>query len=171
VGVKPEKESLRIESVAPNSPASKAGLKVGDSIVTIDGTAVRSEEELQKMVQSHLEGDQLKIDVERGDASLTVLARLEDATQLAPMPGAREQAMDSITASLSKRRWNFANGIQHDCAISAKNVGGPLVSLDGRVMGINIARAGRIQSYAIPISDVSNFLVSVNMFTVEGVTK
>lgn len=171
VGVKPEKESLRIESVAPNSPASKAGLKVGDSIVTIDGTAVRSEEELQKMVQSHLEGDQLKIDVERGDASLTVLARLEDATQLAPMPGAREQAMDSITASLSKRRWNFANGIQHDCAISAKDVGGPLVNLDGRVMGINIARAGRIQSYAIPISDVCNFLVSANMFTVEGVTK
>jgi S1-C subfamily serine protease len=171
VGVKPEKESLRIESVAPNSPASKGGLKVGDSIVTIDGTAVRSEEELQKIVQSHLEGDQLKIDIERGDASLTVLARLEDATQLAPMPGAREQAMDSITASLSKRRWNFSNGIQHDCAISAKDVGGPLISLDGRVMGINIARAGRIQSYAIPISDVCNFLVSANMFTLEGVTK
>ncbi|MCE3015911.1 MAG: trypsin-like peptidase domain-containing protein [Pirellula sp.] len=171
VGVKPEKESLRIESVAPNSPASKGGLKVGDSIVTIDGTAVRSEEELQKIVQSHLEGDQLKIDIERGDASLTVLARLEDATQLAPMPGAREQAMDSITASLSKRRWNFSNGIQHDCAISAKDVGGPLVGLDGRVMGINIARAGRIQSYAIPISDVCSFLISANMFTVEGVTK
>jgi serine protease Do len=87
------------------------------------------------------------------------------------MPGAREQAMDSITASLSKRRWNFSNGIQHDCAISAKDVGGPLISLDGRVMGINIARAGRIQSYAIPISDVCNFLASAKMFTMEGVTK
>jgi S1-C subfamily serine protease len=171
VGVKSVGESLRIESVAPNSPASKGGLKVGDTILAIDGATVRSEEELQKIVQTHLEGDQLKLDVERGDASLTVLVKLEDATQLAPMPGAREQAMDSITASLSKRRWNFSNGIQHDCAISAKDVGGPLIGLDARVVGINIARAGRIQSYAIPIGDVYRFLVSANMFTMESETK
>jgi serine protease Do len=32
--------------------------------------------------------------------------------------------------------------------------GGPLVGLDGRAVGLNIARAGRVASYALPAADV-----------------
>ena len=31
--------------------------------------------------------------------------------------------------------------------------GGPLVSLDGKVVGINIARGGRVDSYAMPAAE------------------
>ena len=35
-----------------------------------------------------------------------------------------------------------------------EDCGGPLVDLEGRVLGINIARAGRVESYALPASVV-----------------
>ena len=34
--------------------------------------------------------------------------------------------------------------------------GGPLVNLDGKVVGMNIARAGRTESYAIPCACVGS---------------
>ena len=37
-------------------------------------------------------------------------------------------------------------------------MGGPLVDLDGHIIGINIARAGRISSYALPASDIQQIL-------------
>nr|MCU0721897.1 S1C family serine protease [Pirellula sp.] len=73
-------------------------------------------------------------------------------------PGNREQAIDSLTAKLSKRRWGFRSGYQHDCSIAANDCGGPLIDLEGELIGINIARSGRIQSFAIPISDVKQFV-------------
>ena len=109
------------------------------------------------------------MDIERGDTQLTLQIKLGDGSILAPMPGAREQAIDSESTLMSKRRWFFARGIQHDCAISAKDCGSPLIDLDGRLLGINIARAGRIQSYAIPISDVASFLRSNHVSSSAGV--
>ena len=40
--------------------------------------------------------------------------------------------------------------LQHDSVLKPSECGGPLVDLDGKVVGINIARAGRTETYAIP---------------------
>jgi DNA repair exonuclease SbcCD ATPase subunit len=40
--------------------------------------------------------------------------------------------------------------------LAPEECGGPLVDLDGRVVGINISRAGRVNSYALPVSLVQN---------------
>jgi S1-C subfamily serine protease len=34
--------------------------------------------------------------------------------------------------------------------IAAKNCGGPVVDLDGNVLGISIARAGRVETWVLP---------------------
>jgi serine protease Do len=34
--------------------------------------------------------------------------------------------------------------------IRPSDCGGPLVDLDGKVLGINIARAGRVETWALP---------------------
>ena len=51
---------------------------------------------------------------------------------------------------LSNRRSGFATFLQHDTVIKPRDCGGPLVDLEGKTVGINIARAGRVESYAIP---------------------
>ena len=55
-----------------------------------------------------------------------------------------------IGGRLSTRRSGFPEVIQHDCPLQPNQCGGPLVNLDGDVVGINIARAGRVETYALP---------------------
>ena len=40
--------------------------------------------------------------------------------------------------------------LQHDTTLNANECGGPIVDLDGRVVGINIARDGRVSTLALP---------------------
>lgn len=160
VGVEPSDAGLVVKEIKPRSPALKAGLKIGDTIRSADATKMQSADQLSKLVASMLPGDSLRLDVQRDETQLTITVKLADGTQLAPMPGNREQAIDSLTAKLSKRRWGFRSGYQHDCSIAANDCGGPLIDLNGKLIGINIARSGRIQSFAIPISDVKQFVES-----------
>ena len=169
VTIAPDEAGVRIVDIKPNSPAIRAGLKATDRIKSIDGEPLGNNDQLTALVTARVPGDSMRIDIDRGDTQLTLLVKLGDGAILAPMPGSREQAIDSESTLMSKRRWFFARGIQHDCAISAKDCGGPLIDIEGRLIGINIARAGRIQSYAIPISDVASFLRSNHVSISAGV--
>ncbi|HSX33900.1 MAG TPA: trypsin-like peptidase domain-containing protein [Candidatus Saccharimonadales bacterium] len=73
--------------------------------------------------------------------------------------GRSVQASDS-TGSSSE---NLEDLFQTDAAINEGNSGGPLVNLDGQVIGINTAIAGDAQSigFAIPINDVAGLIKSV----------
>jgi len=62
------------------------------------------------------------------------------------------------TGGLSERRSGFRMVFVHDCAIAPNECGGPLTTIDGRVLGVNIARAGRESTYAIPLSTIFDFV-------------
>ena len=56
---------------------------------------------------------------------------------------------------LSERADDFPGGVlQHDTVLQPTECGGPLVNLDGKVVGINIARAGRVESYCLPANEL-----------------
>src|SRR5690606_15227199 len=55
---------------------------------------------------------------------------------------------------LSFRRTGFESVLQHDTFLLPEHCGGPLCDLDGHVVGINIARAERIASYALPAAAI-----------------
>jgi serine protease Do len=67
-----------------------------------------------------------------------------------PDPDLEAQEMMILTGMVNRRSGNFPSVYQHDTVLPIECCGGPLVDLDGRVIGINIARAGRTESYAIP---------------------
>ena len=75
--------------------------------------------------------------------------------------GRSVQAGDSSGQSSATE--NLINLFQTDAAINEGNSGGPLVNMNGQVIGINTAIAGNAQNigFAIPINDVSGMINQV----------
>jgi S1-C subfamily serine protease len=61
---------------------------------------------------------------------------------------------DQMSGKFSERRSGFPRVLQHDILGSKSVVGGPLLDLDGRCLGMNIARANRAESFAIPVEEL-----------------
>ena len=67
---------VAIETVNENSPAEKAGMKVGDLIIKADGTVVKSVNEINKLKAGHKAGDVMTFNVYRDGEELTIEVKL-----------------------------------------------------------------------------------------------
>jgi serine protease Do len=70
------KEGILISQIAPGSPAEKAGLKVGDIIVAIDGEKVREVRGLQFRVMKTPPGTEVTLTIIRGGKEQTIKAKV-----------------------------------------------------------------------------------------------
>jgi S1-C subfamily serine protease len=61
----PEIAGVLVVQVLPNSPAAKAGLRLGDAIVEVDGQAVTTADRLQDLVAKSRIGQPLQFKVQR----------------------------------------------------------------------------------------------------------
>ncbi len=66
-----------IDSVLPDSPAARVGLRQDDLIVYIDGELVPSIKEFRRIMETYNPGDELRIDVQRGSRLESVTLKLE----------------------------------------------------------------------------------------------
>ena len=71
----------KVRSVATDSPAEKAGLKVGDVVVRFDGEAVRSAGQLARLVRETPAGRSVPIEVTRGGARQTLTATIAEGNR------------------------------------------------------------------------------------------
>ncbi len=136
-----------VEKVVPGSPAEKAGIKDNDLVTHLNGTAVADRETLSDSIKKHRPGEKVRVTLKRDDESKDVevtLARLlTDAAQ-------RQDLLNRSGIGVSRRADDFPLVVQHDTVIRPNECGTPLVDLEGRVVGLNIARAGRTESYCVP---------------------
>ncbi|MEW6477036.1 MAG: trypsin-like peptidase domain-containing protein [Actinomycetota bacterium] len=65
-----------VVSLVPGGPAQRAGISVGDLIVTFDGKPVASADSLSGLVQARQPGDTVQVVVERNGASRTISVTL-----------------------------------------------------------------------------------------------
>ncbi len=135
----------RVEQVLEGTSAAKAGLQVNDVIMRINNRVVTTREALIQTVGGFRPGDRVRLEVRRGEDVLNISTTLGDRSA-----SNRRDFQNRLGGELSERRGGFASAIQHDTVLRPHDCGGPLVDLDGRVVGINIARAERVASYAIP---------------------
>ena len=64
----------------------------------------------------------------------------------------RTDRIDRMGGDASGRAEGFELALQHDSVLQPWQCGGPLLDLNGKAVGLNIARAGRVSSYALPSS-------------------
>lgn len=140
-----------VVKVLPGSGAAEAGLQVGDIIMAVSGETVSTPRALVNKIGLFRPGDTLRLLVRRGDKEEEVQATL--GNELTAMID-RQARQNMMGGPLSLRSGGFDVAIQHDTVLRPEDCGGPVVDLSGRVVGINIARAGRVESYALPAAAV-----------------
>jgi serine protease Do len=152
VGLDEGEGGARVAEVLANSAADKAGLRVNDVVTLIADTPIIDSETMVNTIRNHRPGDAVPIKVMREGKELDLKATLGKRP---PDPGLlRREYQNHLGSALSERRTGFPQILQHDMILRPDNCGGPVVDLDGRAIGINIARAGRVESYAIPAEAV-----------------
>jgi len=150
VSVEDHQHGAKIVQVSKGSGAEKAGLKAGDVITWIAGKAVKNRQILSQQIRQFRPGDMLELKVRRNNNVMRLKATLGSSQNVS----SRGAIQNRMGGKLSNRRAGFPDVLQHDSYLKPEHCGGPVVDLNGRVVGINIARAGRTESYAVPANRV-----------------
>jgi serine protease Do len=142
---------LEIDAVNEKSGAKEAGLQKGDVIVSIEGKSLKKIEEIAEALKDRKAGSKVKLVYRRNGVDITVDVRLAARGEMFTEQMNRN---DEMSGDFSTRRSGFPRVMQHDILGSRKVTGGPLLDLDGHCLGMNIARANRAESFAIPVEDL-----------------
>ena len=136
--------------VPPGMPAGRAGLRAGDFVTRIAGTLVATQEDLGEAVRKHAAGEVIEVIRVKDDQEEVIRVRLAARPrEFGPPPS-------TPNFPASKRTSGFGPVIQHDTTLRSDQIGGPLVDLNGNIVGVNIARVDRTKSYALSSAVVNS---------------
>lgn len=155
ISVSSDEGAAKITKVFEQSGAAKAGLKVGDIVTRVADQSVKTGDALSARIRNLRPGDSLKLYILRDEKELEVLATLGYPQQeMTKLEDRRGNFQNQLGGRLSVRRAGFTSIIQHDTVLAPDQCGGPVVGLSGKALGLNIARGGRTESYALPAKAV-----------------
>lgn len=150
MGVRMDEKSagkgVRVAGVAEDSPAAAAGILEDDVLVSLDGQALSSYQNVHDLVRDRQPGEQIELTYRRAGKVAKVQLRLASRNKILQ----NWEGEDFANGGISIRTDNFAQVIQHDLPLSPQDMGSPLFDLEGHLLGINIARVDRITTFAIP---------------------
>lgn len=137
-------EGVVIERVTEDSPAEKSGLKASDIIIALNGKPVEKVENVREALSKMGPGDVVKLRYTRAGAEAECEVRLASRSRVELGQG------DFANHGTSTRTDNFPEVIQHDMPLSPADMGGAVYDLQGRALGLNIARVDRVTNFALP---------------------
>ncbi|HRK30420.1 MAG TPA: PDZ domain-containing protein [Tepidisphaeraceae bacterium] len=140
-----------IVRVDPQGNAAKAGVRGGDIITAVNERTIGKREDVLTEISRHRPGDVVVLTMLRNDERVTSRVTLAKR----PQPSTRSVRQNTMGSRLSDRRSGFTAVLQHDAVnLQPRDCGSPLVTLAGEIVGINIACAGRTETFAVPASVV-----------------
>ncbi len=145
-----EEAGARVRSIIPHSGADDAGLEKGDRIIAIDGHIQSNVDIVVSTLNSMFPGEVVRLTIERDGSTVDIPAQL---SEFAVMQESENDAR--VNGARNVRLSGFERALQHDTVLNPEQCGGPVLDTEGHVIGINIARAGRVVSYALPASLVT----------------
>jgi len=147
---------VTVSGVWPDSGAEEAGVVAGDRILAINGRNETNRSSVISRLRDIFPGENVQLTILRGSEKLEMNAKVRDFRVM------EESENDSkVNGPRSARLSGFEQVIQHDTVLNPDECGGPILDSQGRFVGLNIARAGRVVSLAIPASVVISDTVSM----------
>lgn len=126
-GVK-EGRGLMVSKLGEDSPAGKAGLKVGDVIIKADGVRVETQRDLSELIQDKEKGDKIKIEFLRDKKERSVEIEIEEevggrAFFFSDDWGSYVDSWDKYRESLKKQyeKWQDSNSKNYEVQMERLN--------------------------------------------------
>lgn len=158
VSLNTKDETLMVGNVTEKSGAEKAGLKEGDVLVIIDGIKIKDRDQFIEHLSGKSPGDVILLEVKRGEESLDFEVELMARHKLYGGATSRNDQLSGGDSQQSARRSGFPMVLQHETMLSRRSVGGPIFTLEGDFVGMNIAAANRVEVFAIPVEELAKVL-------------
>jgi serine protease Do len=149
---------VKIAEVADDSGAKTAGLKKEDIILKVNNREISGLLELKNALIGVQPGETVAILISRNGDEKKVDVLLGNRPDLPEYQNGRVAQMERMGGAVSRVRDSFTRAVQTDMRPKPNQVGGPVVDLKGRIVGITMARADRTRSFIMPAAAVIDLL-------------
>jgi membrane-associated protease RseP (regulator of RpoE activity) len=149
---------VRIQTVQPEYGAAEAGLQVGDVILKVNDRKISGLQELRNEMSDKEPGDTVKLVVETAGKESTVEVLLSNRPMFGQFSGDRLNEMERMGGEPNRVRSGFSRVVQSDMKIQSDQVGGPVVDLQGNIVGVVLARADRTRTYLMGGEAITDLL-------------
>ncbi len=154
-----EGPGVRIKEVMADSGAAAAGLRPGDTILRVGERTISGVLELQNSLVGLQPGSKITVQVRTADGGeKETEVVLGNRPALPNFPGDRLRQMERMGGPISQVRDSFTRVVESDMRPKPNQIGGPVVDLQGRVVGVTVARAGRTRAFVMPAAAVEELL-------------
>ena len=153
-------QGVKVREVQPNTGAAAAGLKPGDIILAVKERPISGLMELKSALTGTKPGETVPLRVRAGDDEKTINVTLSKRPELPKIYNPRLEQMERMGGKISRVRDSFTRVLQSDMRPEPNQIGGPVVDLEGRAIGITVARADRTRSFIMPSSAVAQMLAN-----------
>ena len=147
---------IQFSLIKPDSPAEKAGLKVGDELISINGKALTQSTEFASELMHFWPGDTVSFlwmsDGKKKTANIELISR---------PAGVSNHPAEKFAGGKSERRDGFKEVFAHDIAIMPSECGTPVFNREGEFVGINIARFSRTATICMPVQVIHKVIRSL----------
>ncbi|ARS40024.1 hypothetical protein CA265_10340 [Sphingobacteriaceae bacterium GW460-11-11-14-LB5] len=145
---------VQFSLIKAGSPAEKAGLKVGDELISMNGMPMKKASEFAPELLKYWADDEVTFEWTNPVGKMKKTFKLEGRGQ-----SVSNHPAEKFEGGKSARRDGFNAVFTHDAAIKPNACGSPVFDWQGNFYGINIARFSRTTTVVVPKKSMISFLL------------
>ncbi|TCD26984.1 PDZ domain-containing protein [Pedobacter psychrodurus] len=145
---------VQFSLIKEGSPAEKAGIKVGDELISINGKPMKKASEFASEMIKYWADDEVAFEWTNPSGKMNKTLKLDGRGQ-----SVFNHPAEKFEGGKSERRDGFNAVFTHDAAVKSNACGSPVFDWEGNFYGINIARFSRTTTVVVPKKTIIDFVL------------